>query len=72
MDISQKEKDKIVSILHGNDEPIFLTEALDNRFWFGKNDNDIKADDISIEFDGDELIIPATCKPKRTESRFNL
>ena len=66
MDISQKEKDKIVSILHGNDEPIFLTEALDNRFWFEKNDNDIKADDISIEFDGDELIIPATCISDRS------
>ena len=66
IDISQKEKDKIVSILHENNDPIFLTEALDNRFWFGKNTGNIKADDISIEFNGEKLIIPATCISDRS------
>lgn len=66
MDISQKEKDKIDSILHENNDPIFLTEALDSRFWFGKNTGNIKADDISIEFNGEKLIIPATCISDRS------
>lgn len=33
-EISEEERDKIDAILHENRERIFLTESLDNRFWF--------------------------------------
>ena len=67
LDISQKERTRIDSIIHEEGNNIFLTEALDNRFWASKNVEAINSDDIKIEFDGKELVIPATCMTDRTE-----
>lgn len=67
LDISQKERTRIDSIIHEDGERIFLTEALDNRFWASKNVDSINADDIEIEFNGKEIVIPASCMTDRTE-----
>nr|WP_296464785.1 hypothetical protein [uncultured Acetatifactor sp.] len=59
--ISSTEQSRIESILHENDEKIFLTEALDNKFWFDKSNKEIDTNELTTTFDGDELSIPATC-----------
>jgi len=65
--ISSFDKQRIDSILHENGESIFLTKALDDRFWFNKTSQSLKADDISIEFDGAKLVIPASCITDRSK-----
>lgn len=65
-DISSAEKQTIDSILHENGESIFLTKALDDRFWFTKTTESLKPEDIDIEFDGSKLIIPASCITDRS------
>lgn len=61
MQISFKEKQKIDAILHEDDSRIFLTDAVDNRFWTNKDIPGIDSDDITISFDGKTLEIPANC-----------
>ena len=67
MNISSAEKQKIDSILHANGESIFLTKALDDRFWFTKTMESLKAEDIDVEFDGSKLVIPASCITDRSK-----
>lgn len=64
--ISEAEKRKIDSILHVNGENIFLTEALDSRFWFEKKVTPIKAADIEVSFDGETLTLPVICISDRS------
>ncbi|MBR3356967.1 MAG: hypothetical protein IKG46_03980 [Solobacterium sp.] len=64
--ISSSDQKKIESILHENGESIFLTKALDDRFWFDKTSGTIKAADISVDFDGEEFTIPASCITDRS------
>ena len=64
--ISETEQVKIDSILHENGSNIFLTQALDNRFWFGDHDAEFSADDIAVSFDGKLLTIPASCVTDRS------
>lgn len=59
LNISSKEKTKIDSILHENDDPIFLMQVIDNRFWFEKAKG-INIDEVDVFFDGEEFVIPAT------------
>ena len=66
LDISQLEKDKIDSILHDNNKQMFLTKALDNRFWFDHKNDMVKAKDITLEFNGKKLVVPATCVTNRS------
>ena len=66
LDISQSEKDKIDSILHDNNKQMFLTKALDNRFWFDHKHDMVKAKDIAMEFNGKKLVVPATCVTDRS------
>lgn len=66
LDISQSEKDKIDSILHDNNKQMFLTKALDNRFWFDHKNDMVKAKDIAMEFNGKKLVVPATCVTDRS------
>lgn len=66
LDISQLEKDKIDSILHDNNKQMFLTKALDNRFWFDHKNDMVKAKDITLEFNGKKLVVPATCVTDRS------
>ena len=57
--IPEKEKKRIDSILHENGERIFLTEPLDDRFWFYPVNKEKNADEIEAEFTGEDLTIPA-------------
>ena len=58
--ISLSEKKKIDAIIHDNGTSIFLTEALDNKYWASKKVAEIDSDEIEIEFTGDKLVIPAS------------
>ncbi len=63
--ISKSEKDKIEAILHVEGETIFLADIVDSRFWFSSK-NEIKTKDISIDFDGKTIKLPATCVTDRS------
>lgn len=69
--ISVSEK-KIDAIIHNNGESIFLTEALDNKYWAYKKVDDINSDEIEIEFTGEQLIIPASCITDRSECKVTI
>ena len=64
--ISNTEKAQIEAILHEDGKRLFLTKALDDRFWFTRNTTPLLASDIAVEFDGDELTIPAVCVTDRS------
>ena len=64
--ISTAEKKKIDAILHENGANLFLTEALDARFWFTKEADQIDAADFEVTFDGEKLTIPAVCISDRS------
>lgn len=66
LNISSDEKSKIDSILHENGESIFLTKALDDRFWFNNNGSGIDVDSLNIDFDGEKISIPANCVTDRS------
>lgn len=66
LSIPEVEQTKIDNILHENGSNIFLTQALDNRFWFGDHDAEFDADDITVSFDGKSLTIPASCVTDRS------
>ena len=59
MQVSDEEQERINAILHENGNEIFLTKALDNRFWLSKKIEDINSNKIEISFDGENLSIPA-------------
>ena len=59
--ISVAEKSKIESVIHENGEPVFLTSALDARYWYSKSVGSAKPEDVDISFDGEKLTIPAIC-----------
>lgn len=58
-EVSDEEQERINAILHENGNEIFLTKALDNRFWLSKKIEDINSNKIEISFDGENLSIPA-------------
>lgn len=60
MNISEDKRNQINSILHENNNNIFLTQILDDRFWFGKKAEIINADEIKTSFDGKKITIPAS------------
>lgn len=63
--VPETEKARIEAILHENGDNIFLTDALDERFWFTSK-HEIDEDTINIEYDGKKLVIPATCVTERS------
>ena len=65
MNVSYAKKNDIDVTIHENGAPVFLTEALDNRFWARKNIPAIDPDDIGVEFNGKKLLIPASCLTDR-------
>ncbi len=65
--ISALEQKKIENILHENGDVIFLAKALDDRFWFNKTSSSVNIDDISMEFDGTKIVIPASCIADRSK-----
>lgn len=65
--ISVAEQRRIDSILHENGERLFLTKALDDRFWFSKNVETIDASTIAASFNGTELQISGGCVTNRSQ-----
>lgn len=59
-------RQEIDAIVHKDGKCIFLTEALDNRFWASKSVSEIDSDDIKIEFNGEKIVIPAICLTDRS------
>mgnify|MGYP004538447501 CR=1 FL=1 len=64
--ISESERQKIDGILHPNGAPIFLTEALDDQYWF-RHDSKLDMANTDIEFGGTAIILPAACCTSNTE-----
>ena len=64
INVSSSEKKKIDKILHGNGEVLFLTESIDNQFYFTSNTTN--QDDINFTYSGDEFTIPANYVADRT------
>ena len=60
LEISESERQKIDGILHLKGAPIFLTEALDDAYWF-LHDSAPEGEDVDIEFSGTKIILPAAC-----------
>ena len=58
--ISESEQQKIDGILHLKGEPLFLTEALDARYWF-LHDSALDAENTDVEFGGTAILLPAVC-----------
>jgi len=65
-------KKKIDAIIHGSGISIFLAEALDNKYWANKEVTEIDSDDIEMEFNGDKLVIPASCITDRSEIKVTI
>ncbi len=58
--VPEREQQKIDGILHPNGAPIFLTEALDDQYWFLR-DSALKTAETDVEFGGTAIILPAVC-----------
>lgn len=56
LNISESDKQEISTILHQNEEPLFLIEELDNLYRF--TDDTLDESKIDISFDGETLVIP--------------
>ena len=67
INISSTEKSKIDSILHENGDSIFLTKPLDDKFWFNNNNSEINIDEMTVDFDGGSVSIPASCVSDNSE-----
>ena len=65
-DTTPNEKRDIEAMLHENGENIFLTQALDDRFWFDKRAEAMEIADIDVSFDGKKMTLPATCITNRS------
>lgn len=63
--ISDTEQDRINRILHVDGNNMFLTQALDNKFWFGAHEA-INENDYVVSFTGKTLTIPASCVTDRS------
>lgn len=64
--ISYREKKDIDATIHEGGQQIFLTDALDNRFWACTSVAEIDSNDIAIEFNGEKIVIPASCLTDRS------
>ena len=64
--VSESERQKIDGILHPNGAPIFLTETLDEQYWFLHGSKQDMAN-IDIEFGGTAILLPAACCTSDTE-----
>ena len=64
--ISESERQKIDGILHPSGAPIFLTETLDEQYWF-LHDSKLDMANTDVEFGGTAIILPAACCTNDTE-----
>ena len=62
LDISDGEKNKIYGLLHPSGEPIFLTEAIDNLYYFEDDrpseEKESEEEAFEIEYAGNGVILP--------------
>ncbi len=61
LSLSEKEQSKVDSILHPGEEPAFLVQPLDAKYWFSDAPQLISAEEMEIEFGGTAIILPAAC-----------
>ena len=66
LSISYREKKDIDATIHEDGRQIFLTDVLDNRFWASTSATEIDSNDIAIEFNGEKIVIPASCLTDRS------
>lgn len=59
LQISDEEKQKVDAILHGEDEALFLNEALDSQYSFSSNA--FSASEIDVGFNKGTITLPVTC-----------
>ena len=64
--IDANEQKRVEAILHENGENIFLTRALDDRFWFNKETESLDENQLEVSFEGSTFIIPASCITDRS------
>lgn len=57
--IADSEKNRLDRMLHPFGERLFLTEAIDNQYWFDTS-NAASADGINVDFGGTVMILPAS------------
>jgi hypothetical protein len=67
LSLEETEKTKIDSMLHPKGERLFLTEALDDRYWFGDSEDEPKFEDPDIDFGGTAMVVPAAYVTDETE-----
>ena len=72
MNVDSAEQKRIENILHEKGDSIFLSKALDDRFWFDKVSESLDADQIDVSFEGDKFIIPASCVTDRSTVEVNV
>lgn len=58
IDLSDEEKAKIDKMLHPNNKKLFLTEGLDNLYWFEANTDESEEEPIECDFGGNVIILP--------------
>lgn len=58
MKIPDAEKTKIDRLLHPTDNRLFLTETVDEQYWFNPKST-VNAENMTVDFNGKELSIPA-------------
>lgn len=63
---SSTEQKRIDGILHENGTRLFLTETLDDRFWFANPAQSTPKEKLVVNFDGDTIILPASCITDRS------
>ncbi len=64
--LTPTEQRKVDARLHEDGANLFLTSALDARFWFTKDTDQLNANEINVSFDDEKLTIPAVCISDRS------
>ena len=64
LEVPQADRKRINGILHPNDEPVFMIDVLDSKYWISTDEDDysygvdLLNQSFSTDFDGDDLEIP--------------
>ncbi|MCR5685546.1 MAG: hypothetical protein K6G81_09045 [Lachnospiraceae bacterium] len=64
--ITLSDQKDIDAILHENGKRLFLTEVLDDRFWFFNPNMSVSARDIEITYDKGKMTVAAKCVTDRS------
>ena len=66
LDLDTTSRNDIDNILHGGGEQLFLSGALDNRFWFNSAEI-IDFDALDVTYEAGEITLPVTCITDRAD-----